>query len=817
MNGPHRTLFSWPDVKLSIRLLIRNPGLTVVSSLGIAVGIAITAGMFGFLHAMLAPTLPLDEGDRIVALENWDVAKNNENRQSLHDFVTWRDQMTSVVDVSAFQNHIAPMQTGDRLPEVVRIAAMSASGFRVARVPALLGRHLAPEDEREAAARAVVIGYDAWQTRFGKDPGVIGQQVRFGSTHYTVVGVMPEGFAFPVNHQYWVPLRVNLSATTRGAGPVLYVFGRLAPGSTMASAQAELSVLGRRAAAAFPQTNATLRPQVLGYTKPITDIQDMSIGRGALMQLTVSLVLIVVALNVAILLYARTATRRGEIAVRTALGASRARVVSQLFIEALVLTLVPALLGLALAQYANGIGYAMLAQQLGGAAPFWLDDAMQPATMIYVLALVVVTAAIAGILPALQATRRRGGADLRQLGGSTGMRLGRMWSALIVVQVAFAVAVLPAAIKMGIKEIRHSFTHPIYPVDEFVNAGIATASGSGPFGNRLLELKRRLQAEPEVAGVTFTGSLPQRARTGRIEVEGATVSAVHAPRSNDVTTFGIDTDYLDVYGARVLAGRPFNALDASARPVIVDRAFVQRFLNGESAVGRGIRYGANAPNAQPSPWYEIVGVVEDLRQNPIDPDVLRPTVFHPIAPEQLAGAGLTVRLRESASYQKNDGLARKVHQIINAVDPALVIGEIRVGRGPEGQDALAMRLVGLALSLILLTVLLFSAAGVYSLMSFAVAQRRREIGIRTALGAPPLSVLRSVFSRVAAQVAVGVLLGVVGAMAIAPAIESTYLAERLAIVPPAIAVIMVLVGIVAAYGPARRSLRIQPTEALRAE
>ena len=181
---------------------------------------------------------------------------------------------------------------------------------------------------------------------------MLGQQVRFGNTQYTIVGVMPEGFAFPVNHQYWIPLRANPSAIPRGAGPELFVFGRLAPGATMASAQVELSVIGQRAAAAFPQTNATLKPQVLGYTKPIIDIQDMSLGAVVMGQLIVSLVLIVVALNVAILLYARTATRRGEIAVRTALGASRARIVTQLFVEALVLSLVPALLGLALAQYA---------------------------------------------------------------------------------------------------------------------------------------------------------------------------------------------------------------------------------------------------------------------------------------------------------------------------------------------------------------------------------------------------------------------------------------------------------------------------------
>ncbi len=174
-------LFSGPDIKLSLRLLIRHPGLTAVSSVGIIVGIAITAGMFGFFHANFAPTLPLDEGDRIIALENWDIARNNENRQSLHDFVAWRDQMTSVVEISAFQTIAATLWNGDRLPETVRVAAMSASGFRVARVPALLGRVLTPDDEREAAPWVVVIGYDVWRSRFDQDQSVIGRRIKLGN------------------------------------------------------------------------------------------------------------------------------------------------------------------------------------------------------------------------------------------------------------------------------------------------------------------------------------------------------------------------------------------------------------------------------------------------------------------------------------------------------------------------------------------------------------------------------------------------------------------------------------------------------------
>jgi predicted permease len=732
--------------------------------------------------------------------------------------------MTSVVEISAFRNARATMQAGDRGPENVRIAVMSASGFRVARVPALLGRWLAPEDELEAAPPVVVIGYDVWRSRFDQNPSVIGQQLRFGTTHYTIVGVMPEGFAFPVNHEYWMPLRANTSAAARGAGPELFVFGRLAPEATMASAQVELSLLGERAAAAFPQTNATLKPRLLGYTRPLLDIQDMDLGAVVMGQLTVSLVLVVVALNVAILLYARTATRRGEIAVRTALGASRARIVSQLFVEALVLALVPACLGLALAQYGLDLANRLMFLELSlvdGAAPFWLEHGPQPATMLYVLVLVAITAAIAGILPALHATRRRGGADLRQLGGSTGPRLGRIWSALIVTQVAFAVAVLPAAVKIGLNATRWSLTRPNYPVEEFAGATVVTQIGSSAFGNRLPELRRRLQAEPEVTGVAFSASLPQRSITGQIEVEGISPGEIEGAAAADnmrgVTTLGIDSEYLDVHGVRFVAGRPFNALDVTASngPVIVDVSFAQRFLNGASPVGRRMRY-AGTPDAPPSPWYEIVGVAENLRRNPIDPGVVGPTVFYPIAPEDLTAVNMTVRLRGSAAARMKDGFARKTYQIVTAVDPALWMAELETRAQAESNEAIAIRLASLALSCILVAVLLFSAAGIYSLMSFAVSQRRREIGIRAALGASSMAVLRSVFSRVALQVGAGVVLGALGAIAIAPDVDPT-MARRLAMVTPAIALIMVAVGVVAAYGPVRRSLRIQPTEAVRAE
>ena len=214
---------SWPDLKLSARLLRKYPGLTLVATVGIAVGIGISAGAFAFFYSHLYPKVPLDEGDRIVALENRNVAYNNEDRRVLHDFVTWRDEMTSVVDIGAFRTISASLRVGARQGETIRIAEMSASGFRLARVPALLGRVLTPDDERDAAAPVMVIGYDAWRSKFAADRTVVGREVRIGDAVHTIVGVMPERFAFPVNHQYWTPLRLKPSAFGRGAGPELYV------------------------------------------------------------------------------------------------------------------------------------------------------------------------------------------------------------------------------------------------------------------------------------------------------------------------------------------------------------------------------------------------------------------------------------------------------------------------------------------------------------------------------------------------------------------------------------------------------------------
>jgi putative ABC transport system permease protein len=820
------------DLRLGARMLAKSPGLTLVGGLGMAVAIAIGAGAFSFFYGSLFTPLPLDEGGRIVALENWDTEANNEERRSLHDFVAWRGELRSVRELAAFRTVGRNLVAPGAQAEPVTVAEMTASGFRVARVPPLLGRYLVDDDERAGAAPVVVLGHDVWRTRFAGDPEVVGRTLHLGSTAHTVVGVMPPGFAFPVKHRYWTALRADPLHHPRGEGPELFVFGRLAPGATPEQAQAELTAVGRRTAAAFPDTHRHLRPRVLPYAYPLLDIQDVGLWEVGMMQLVVSLLLVVVAVNVAVLVYARTATRRGEIAVRTALGASRRRIVAQLFLEALVLSGGAAAAGLALA--AVGLRQARrLMEHEGGGAPFWIDYGLVPATVLYAVGMAVLAAVLVGVVPALQATGRRVQGSLRQLGGGTGLQLGRTWTVLIAVQVALAVSALPVAVAMGWQEMRHGVTEPAFAAERFLAAGLlmdpeppsdAPAEArerafSARYGERLSELARRLEADPEVAGVTFASAPPGDEQPATLEVEGVPAPA-SSPAGHAVVFNQVAPGFFGVLGVPVLAGRGLASGDGSeaATAVVVNRTFARRVLGGGDPVGRRIRYAAmpawaDAGAVETGRWYEVVGVVEDLHANRLDGDVVQPGVYHAVAAGRVHPLLLAVRVRAGTPA----GFTARLREVAAALDPALRLHGVQPLDALDDQRATVFRLVAAVLALVMAAVLLLSAAGIYALMSFTVAQRRREIGIRAALGADPRRLLAGVFSRAVGQLAVGLGGGVVAAALLDRAAGGELLGGKAAVLLPAVAALMLGAGLLAALGPARRGLRVQPMEALRAE
>lgn len=809
------------DFKLGARMLWKYPGLSLIGGLAMAVAIAFGTAAFTFFYTQLDSDLPLPEGHRLVALENWDVKKNNEERRQADDLAVWRREMKDVQDIGAFRNVGRNLLIPGRSVESIRIAEITAAGFGVARTAPLLGRPLLPADEGSEAEPVLVIGHDVWQSRFDRDAGVIGRSVRVGATSHTIVGVMPEGFAFPMSHSYWTPLRIEAAHHPPGSGPAIFVFGRLAPGATMESAQAELRAIGERRAAEYPATHGHLRPQVLPYTRTLLDIQDVTLGQVAVMQGMVSMLLVIVALNVAILIYARTATRQGEIAIRSALGARRSRLIGQLFIEALVLCAAAGVAGVLIAGIAltqiNGI-----VQSEFGRLPFWMDGGIPPAAMLYVAGGVVLAAVLAGVLPALQATRSRAFDTLRQLGGSTGMRLGTTWTVLIVAQVAFAVGGLPVLVSEGWREVRQATSRPTFAIEQYVGLRLSLELEDPPPGVTLethgaqvqerltrlqTEVAARTETDSEVVDVTNALVMPGSEPDIRILTEsaGPIAGTRHAVKTNRVSL-----DFFDAFDARVMAGRGFTAADIDA--IVVNRTFVQRVFGEADALGRRVRYApedSENPAGTPARWYEIVGVVSDLYTNPLSPEVTSAVLYHPLDPAKTPGV-ILVRMRAGVQA----ALADRLRVIATTLEP-----DVRVGARPltqmYEQDRLALRLVALILGLIMASVLLLSGAGIYALVSFTVSRRRKEIGIRTALGADPTRILRSVFARAAAQIVVGLLTGVVAIVALDLLSQGTLLGGKQVFLLPAISVLMLIAGLLAVIGPARRALRIQPVEALR--
>jgi putative ABC transport system permease protein len=831
-RGFMRGGISWLDVKLGLRMLIKYPGLTLVGGIGMATAIAIGAAFFDVRAAMYSP-LPLDEGDRVVAIESWDATINNQDPRILHDFTAWKTELKSVRELGAYREIRRNLIVPGGQAEPVPVAEMTASGFRVARVAPLLGRHLVEEDERPGAPPVVVLGYDVWRTRFGGDPGVIGRDLRLGTAVHTIVGVMPDGFAFPVYHRLWTALQANPADYERRKGPGIYVFGRLAPGATLEQAGAELEAAGRRAAAAYPQTHAQMRPRVVPYTmQPFDDFQGWEFSA---LQVLLTLLLVVVCVNVAILVYARTATRQGEVAVRTALGASRRRIVAQLFVEALVLSAVAAAVGLLIARLAFRKVDVLLAPL--GTIPFWMDFGLSTGTVVYVLALTVLGALIVGVVPALKATGGGMRSRLQGLGaGGQGMRLGKTWTVLIVAQVAIAVAALPTAVHYAWEMVRYGTAEPGFPADEYLTALLlmdrevpasAEADAYGAafdagYTARHAELARRLAAEPGVAAVTSTLALPGSEEMVRVEVEG--VPAAEQSANGHPARFArVDPGFFAAFGVPVLAGRAFHAAEAdtASAAIVVNQSFVRELLGGGAAVGRRVRYAAgyrsggvmNTPEGvEMGRWYEIVGVVPDF-PNSMEPDEAMGRVYHPRAPGQGYPLTLAVRTRGTTPA----AFAPRLREVAAALDPSLRLERVSPLDEVLGQLKTTFRMAALAIGLLTLSVLLLSAAGIYALMSFTVAQRRREIGIRSALGADPRRILRSIFSRAARQLGVGLAVGLAVAILLDVTMGPGLVSGSGMVLLPTVAALMLTVGLAAAVGPARRGLRIQPMDALREE
>ncbi|HEX6316199.1 MAG TPA: ABC transporter permease [Gemmatimonadaceae bacterium] len=808
--------FSWLDFKVGLRMLARYPGLTVVGTVAIAVAIAIGSLYFEAVNKWQNPKLPIRDADRVVSIRNWDSGELREERRSLHDFAIWRQQARTLTHLGAAVLFVRNLQTEDQRIEPVQGAEISASAFALMGTPPLLGRTLTSRDEQPDEPPVVVLSHAVWTTRFANAPDVIGRTVKLGTMTANVVGVMPEGFGFPVNQRIWTPLRVDGSLLAPRTGPQATVFGRLAPDVSMDAAQTELTVIASRTAASYPAgTYRNLSPRLTPYAKPLTTGGQALLIRNMLYLVNgiFLLLLAIICTNVATLVFARTATRSWEIAVRNALGASRGRIISQLFIEALVLTAGAALVGLLLARVSLGFGLGML---MGSESlPFWIDDSLSIRTALYALVLAVAGATLVGVLPALRVTRANVQASLRSHAAAARLKFGGFWTTVIVLQVAITVMFLPLAIGGVYESNRFRQRAEGIGAERFLTATVGMdredhAADSAAFASRarlrLLELEQRLNEQPGVESVAFVDRLPVEDQF-KYGIEVDTMAGAPRDGLRTSTLVNVSHGFFDTFGTSIITGRDFSPLDfETGRVMIVNESFVRYVFGGRNAIGQRVRIAdGEISSLAGDTWYEIVGVVRDFGwQLPRPPE--QSAMYLPAQPAPVGRAGsLAIRVRDPELF------AERLRAIAADVDPTIRLTEVQPlanAGGGEAQTNWALTAVAWLVSSI---VLLLSAMGIHALMSFIVARRTREIGIRAALGADPGRIIAGIFGRAFVQITLGLLAG--SAMVAWLGVSST----RELIVLLGVNGIMLAAGLTACYVPLRRALRIDPTEALRAE
>jgi putative ABC transport system permease protein len=836
------------DFKLGFRMLIKHPALALVGGAGMAVGIAIGAASFNVMRTLGRPWLPGDDAHAIVALRNVGRLDGGQARRThLHDLETWRHDLTSVSELGAYRTVDRNLVLPDGRRESVRVAEMTASGFRIARTPALRGRTFEDADESSSSPAVALIGFTMWRDRFDADPQVVGRSLSIGGIQHVIIGVMPEGFAFPVNNRVWTPLRLSASDYSVGDAPGVDVLARMGPGTSLEAVRVQAGAIGERLATDFPETHRNIRPRVLPYA--LIEF-DMAEARWFiyLIQIFLSLILVIIGINVSILVYARTANRIGEIAMRTALGGSRARIVGQLFSEALVLCSLSAVLGLTAAQYTLRRINEYLTFVGGEWMPYWWKFRLDGATVAYVAGLALLAAAIVGILPALKATGRRVHATLQQVGaGGSGLLLGRTWTVLIVAQVAMAVALLPFPLSSvsiwstrGDNQLESSTA-------SFLTARLAldrqTFGHAEEVDSALLarhrelqgEVIRRLQQDPAVVDVVRTDGPPLTAFNAEVIADSVRPrgDSTSVQRDNRTLTsaaidkalfFGgvamarIDPDFFRAFAVPILLGRGFRAEDVTpqSNAIIVNRRFVADVLGGGHPVGRRIRVESRGCSGLPvcesdvGRWLEIVGVVPNFPER-YGLDAPTATFYRPLLDDHSYPLTLNVRVRGIGPEE----FADRLRQIVQSVDPMLRIAAAAPLAEALEDQANGLELINTVVTLLALSTLLLSAAGIAALMAFTVAQRRREIAIRLALGADRRRVLETVFARAARQIGGGVLVGL-SLLALVLFVGRDLNAQGIRLLA-GVVVVMSVAGFAATLGPARRGLRVEPTEALKGE
>lgn len=822
---------SWIDIKLGLRMLTKHPVLSFASVFALAVGIPIGLAPSHLAGALNAP-LPGDRDNRVRAIRYWDPSTVSVASTRFENFDTWSRSSSSFSLLAAFRPVTLNVSVNNGRSEPVASAQLTGSAFDILRTQPQLGRTINRTDTERGASTVAVIGHRLWETRFNSDANIIGRTVRVGGQVTTIVGVMPAGFRFPSNEQLWIPLQ-NETAGAGSSGASLQILGRLADGVSDEQAQAALAAIAMPniGDAAQNERLNRLRVEVVPF-----GLLYVGLPRGGLtalpefrlVQVLMLAVLLVACGNVAMLVFARTATRLREIAIRTALGASRSRIVSQIFAETFVLSAVSAVVGVLTVDWI--VGHFNIASIVGYAAiPYWLTLDITRGTVINATVLATLCATVAGVIPAIRITGRAVNQNIRAF---SAVRFGKLTGALVVADIAVAVIAvgLSMTIVRQMLELRGQQTSGI-AAREYLAVEFRTSDALQP--ESTVEDRERsashratvqralvtaLASEPGITGVAISDALPMMEHRSRpYELDGANGGDVGSTKW--VRTASVDVEYFRALGQTVVKGRDFTGSDAENEPsaIIVNEPFVQRVLGGREAIGQRVRFPSGrkrSGNANDERWYQIVGVVRHLGVNMVNAENGE-AVYFPAAAGSLNPMQIALHVGQSPLK-----LMPRVREIAGNVDPDLAITN-SIALGDQRQSDWYLTLgAGGALTLLAAVLVALATSGLFAMLSLSVTERTREIGIRSALGATRVMLVLTVLRRSLVQIGIGALIGLPVAvyLNVSVAIEAHNSAFTAFLTAGALATgLVVLVGVLSCLVPTRRVLAVQATEAMRAE
>jgi putative ABC transport system permease protein len=804
----------WQDVRFGVRVLVKSPTFTIVAVIALALGIGANSAIFSVVNTVLLRPLPYKDPDRLVVV--WeDASKHGYPRDTpaVANYVDWRDQ-NQVFEGMAAMASASVNLTGVGEPERIEVRRVSANFFPLLGVEPQLGRTFLPEEDQPGAANCVVvISNGLWQRRFGSDKKIIEKPINLNGVSCTVVGVMSPNFQFPDRGvELWIPIAFSSKEAANRGGHYLEVIARMKPGITLQQAQADMSSIAARLQQQYPEQNTDLgavviplHEQVAGDIKPALLILLGAVG----------FVLLIACANVANLLLARAAARQKEIAVRVALGASRLRLIRQFLTESILLAALGGALGLLLSLWGVNLLKTFIPENISQARAITIDAKVLGFTLLVSL----LTGLVFGLAPAMQAsnfnlneTLKEGGRDSAQ--GSRGHRIR---SLLVITEVAVSLILLIGAGLLINSFLRLRNVDPGFRADKLLTMQVVLPKvkyrEQAQRSAFYTELLHRVEVLPGVKSAAVTTNLPlyKQGNSIGIEIEGR--PAPEPGKELIVATRVISPRYFSTMGIQLLQGREISGQDKADSPAVavISETMARRYWPGEDPIGKRISPGK--PES-PDDWITIIGVVKDVRQFELEANP-KPQMY--------------LSYEQAGFFEPNDlvvstnadplSMAAMVRNAVWEIDKDQPVSKIRTMEDIISESVARQRFSMLLLGIFAILALVLAAVGIYGVMSYSVAQRAHEIGLRMALGAQRSDVLKLVVGQGLKLVLIGVAIGLAAAFTLTRVMSSLLFGVSATdpITFITISLVLISVAVLASYIPARRATKVDPMVALRYE